>query len=84
MNLVRSLVDDLPPEIWDIRLDVAHPMFLLFWAMVLGRGVPPLVCGWPCLATRCMQRSIVLGGAHFGDRGRPFWRCSDGLCVSHV
>ena len=43
MNLVRSLVDDLPPEIWDIRLDVAHPMFLLFWAMVLGRGVPPLV-----------------------------------------
>ena len=44
----------------------------------------PLLCGWPCLATRCMQRSIVLGGAHFGDRGRPFWRCSDGLCVSHV
>lgn len=43
VDLVRSLIDDLPAEIWDIRLDVALPMFLLFWAMVLGRGVPPLI-----------------------------------------
>ena len=37
------LVNDLPAEIWDIRLDVAEPMFLLFWALVLGRGVPSLI-----------------------------------------
>ena len=43
VDLVRSLIDDLPAEIRDIRLDVALPMFLLFWAMVLGRGVPPLI-----------------------------------------
>ena len=43
VTLVKSIVDDLPTEVWDIRLDVALPMFLLFWAMVLGRGVPSLM-----------------------------------------
>ena len=42
IEVVRLLVEDCPAELWDLRLDVSEPIFILFWAMVLGRA--PVRC----------------------------------------
>ena len=43
IELLKMLLEDLPPDEWELRFDVSSPGFLFTWAAVLDRKMPSLV-----------------------------------------
>ena len=90
--LLEALLEDLPSRLWSLRFDVASPAYLLTWATVLGRKVPPLL-NVSTTEAKAMSRDYdfffgcpkvatallyTMPDGGYGDD--PLWQC----CVSGI
>jgi hypothetical protein len=93
-NVLRELLEDLDPEEWLLRFDVASPAFLAAWAAVLDRPMPTLIgsevervkrIGQEDYFARCPKLVLLLvHTSHTSDRASNRLRTVGALVLMRV